>query len=189
MRVWSLLMVLGASGAVSCATPPPPPPTLDLSHRSCMSGLETGSVQTLPADGSAVTTKIDDTASCRQLPDGSRSSYRIFSLPAGTTQRMVTVASTPIGAGIFAPQVWLLDADYRPLRQLSGEAFLFRGSQLVGSARLHPGDRYVLIGSNPEQVGTEISRLQASTNSSVMSAGMALMTVHTGSEAHALPSM
>ncbi len=133
-----------------------------------------------------VTATFDGTTACWQA-NGRRSLYAVFALPQSTGPVLVTVTSTPLGYGLLSPRVLLLDDQAAVVRELPRDKFTFHGNSLYLGIRLHDGERYLMVASDPATVGTPISRINEATNmtgSSIMtsSGAVGFLEIHTGSE-------
>lgn len=167
----------------ACATPPPP--TVSLEGRSCVAGPELGKAQSLAlAPDKAITVKLDATAACLLANDGAKSVYVAFQLPQSADEYLVTVVSAPLGQGLFSPHLLMLDSNGQMVRELPRESFLFHGPSLSAGIRVHPGERYLVVASDPQSVGASVSRLTENTHVTVATSGFVTFAVHTGSEAN-----
>lgn len=172
----------------ACAGNKPIDPVVDLSSRQCANQPDLSNPQALSMqDRASLTQVIDNSAPCVLLADGSKSLYRVFSLPDTTTPGMVSVTSTPVGQGLFTPRVVLLDAAGTVLRELPRDMFMFHGSALYAAARLHAGDHFLLVASDPQTAGQTVSQIVGSTQANTATAatvsGTVSFTIHTGREA------
>lgn len=167
----------------ACAGNRPVDPVVDLSGRQCAAQPDLSGSQALSKEGASVTQVIDNSAPCLLLPDGSKSLYRVFSLPDTAAPGMVAVSSMPVGQGLFTPRVVLLDAGGTALRELPRDLFMFHGSALYAAARLHAGDHFLLVGSDPQTAGQTVSQIVGSTQTTSSTSGGVTFTIHTGREA------
>ena len=170
----------------ACATKPPPPPLLAITARDCRATPDlTGAIalSLKEKDADPVQETFDETTPCFSPAPGIGSLYRVFALPDVPDPLVVSIRSTPFGQGVFAPHVTVLDAKGAPLREISHQQFMFRGETLSVLFRSHPGDRYLLIASDPTALGHGISRIEERTQSYMAAAGNAYFSVHTGSDA------
>jgi hypothetical protein len=182
------LRPLGCAAALllsACVThEPAPPPLLDLSTRDCPQQFDLATPQflALEGDGNTITRTIDNSAPCIQLADGSKSLYEVLQLPDSTGSYMVSVDSAPVGQGIFSPRVAFLDAAGTMLREVPRENFLFHGASLHAGARVHAGERFLVVASDPHTAGGTVSQIVGSTQANTVSTGMVMFTTHTGKE-------
>lgn len=95
---------------------------------------------------------------------------------------MVSVSSLPLGESLFAPHVLLLDGKGGVRRELTGDSFVFRGQAQQATARLQASDRFVVVRSDAQRVGSKISRVTGSVRNTLISTGFAFVPVNTGSE-------
>lgn len=158
-----LLPILFLAG---CA-PPAPPPMVSLDGRSCGAqvDLSSGHVPALEVS-KAIMVTLDEKAMCLQAPDGSKSVYAAFLLPQLPALPLVTVMSSPLGEGLFSPHLLMLDPEGKILREVPRDAFSFHGSALHVGIRMHAEERYLLVASDPQTVGTDISRIVDGTTTS-----------------------
>lgn len=169
-------------------TRPDLPPLVQIAPAQCAAAPDLGHASSLPFDAESkerpLSVTIDEGSAC--LAEGNiKSLYEIFALPEPGYSYMVTVRSLPSKSGILAPRVIMLDEEGKKLRELSGDAFLFRGSALVAMLRVQAGERYMVVSSDPAVVGEDISRLSGSVNQQMINTGAVMFTVYTGSESTA----
>lgn len=164
---------------------PPQPPILSLAtERACASTPDTTRAEplTLSSEKDApVTVAIGQDSACLQSGDV-KSLYGVVALPATGEEYVVSVASEPLGESIFAPRLLLLDDKGAVQREIRRDAFMFRGGALTALIRVRGSDRYLVIASDPDGVGKNVSRVQGATQANVVSNGMMGFVVNTGSE-------
>lgn len=97
---------------------------------------------------------------------------------------VLSVTSTPRGATLFSPRLQVFDSAGAVLRERPRDAFMFHGTALYAGMRAYPGDRYLLLTSDPDTVGQQISRIVGSTQANAVPIGTGVILVHTGSEAN-----
>jgi len=179
LSAFAMAAVLGG-----CATPlKGPPPVVDLSTRSCAAtadlshaialNLPTGSSH----DGSSAAVTIDDNASCLAYADGGRSLYAALKLPATDSEYLISVEAMMLINGVFAPRLSLLNEAGLTLRDIPNDAFVFRGNVLSVQIRSHPGERYLLLASQPEKAGQSFLQAQESLRQTYVGYGA---TIYTG---------
>jgi hypothetical protein len=161
----------------------PPPPIVSLEGRDCTREPNLATAASLSLDpNKALTVKLDGSAACLQTGEGSRSAYAIFQLPQSTDEYVVAVASAPLGRGLFSPHLLMLDANGSVLRELPRDSFLFHGPSLSAGIRARPAERYLIVASDPETVGRNVSQLAGNTQVTAGSSGLVYFQIHTGSE-------
>lgn len=129
-----------------------------------------------------LTLTIDQGSACAELKPGEKSLYAIVSLPAMGTDSVISVASEPMGASIFAPQVRMLDEKGNVVREIPRDDFMFRGGALTALVRAHAGERYLVVASDPKEVGHNETQVIGATQQQMMSTGTAMFMMYTGSE-------
>lgn len=160
-------------------------PLVQIAPAACSGTLEIGQALSLPFDIESKNKRtsiiVDEGSAC--LAEGDRKSlYRVFALPDVGQPFMLTVQSKPGSRGIFAPRLIMLDDEGARLREIGYDEFMFRGSALTAIFRTEPGERYMAIASDPEQVGSEFSRLSGSVQQQMMTTGVVTFAAYTGSE-------
>lgn len=179
----SFRIVLPAAFGLLSACAAPPPPLLDISTHAC--APQPDLVSALPVKLSdpirpdMVNLRIDDTARCLQTTQGP-SLYGAFALPADAMPMMLAVRSVPVGEGLFVPHLLLLDGTGAVQREVEQSALQFRGETLTAFIRLHPGERYLVVGSTPQTVGQTDSRVVERTVATSSSGGGVHFTYHSG---------
>jgi hypothetical protein len=172
------LAVLVLSGCAS-----PPPPIVGVEGRDCASVPEFGGAHELRlAPGNAVTVDLDQNTPCWQASDGGKSAYVMFALPDSIEPYLVTVTSPAIGQAIFAPRLLMLDGLGNTQRTMPRDSFTFHGSSLYLGIRAYPGEKYLLVASDPKVVGQQVSQLREGTQATTSSSGGVYFTIHTGFE-------
>lgn len=180
-RLVSRLIALSAPFAIAaCAAPPPPVTTLD--DRTCSPAPDFSGAHLLELGAKPMTVAFDQATPCWQPSEGKRSAYAVFSLPSDTDPYLVTVTSVPVGQALIAPHLYLLDGFGNKLRDAARDAFAFHGSSLSLTVRVYPNERYLLVASEPDTLGTGGSQLRDGVVVSTYPAGVATITVHTGYE-------
>src|ERR1700761_5761452 len=145
--------------AAGCATPAPP--TVSLAGRACESEINVLTGRAIPlALSERSTVTLDDKAACAETKDGGRSVFAAFVLPPVPGPTLVSVTSDPIGEGLFSPHVLMLDGGGNILREIPRDSFNFHGASLKVGIRVHAGERYVLVLSDPQTVGGGLTQVQ-----------------------------
>jgi hypothetical protein len=127
---------------------------------------------------------LDGSGPCLQDGQGAKSLYAVFRLPAASTPYQITIASQPLGAGLFSPHLLLVDDQGKVLREIPRDSFLFHGDDLSVALRAHPGEAYLVAASDPQSVGQQVSQIAENTSTTVMPAGpYAMVFISRGSDA------
>jgi len=172
--------------AGACLSPPPDlPPLLDISAAQCTPRPDlasaVGTVATIQGDSEKPSTaSLNLRSGCIAGVDG-KSLYAVFAMPDGGPFT-ISVSSLPQGRSLFAPRATMLDAQGVELRQLPASSFLFRGPNLTALYRSHPGERYLLVSSDPPSVGKPLRRLQENVQATTAGSAGIYVTVYTGTE-------
>lgn len=178
---WLLLGCAPALFAMGCAKPPPP--ALSLEGRSCTTAPTLSGAPAVTLDDKTVTAKLDGNAACWQSGASPASVYSVFALPKSDQPYIVSVISEPVGQGLFAPRVVFADDDGTTLREASRDSFMSHGLSLQANLRVRPNERYLIVASDPERVGQNVSQLVGSVQTTVAPVGLGFVAVHIGSEA------
>jgi hypothetical protein len=178
-----LLPLVALTALIGACAKPPPPPTLSLAGRNCMEKPDLGSATAVPlADGKPVSVTLDDKTACIEAAGLGRAAYVAFSLPQSDQDYMLSVTSTPVGEGRFSPWLALLDADGKKLRDIPPDMFMAHGASLHAGLRPHPGERYLIVSSDPETIGQTKSQIADGTRVQYAYAPGILIPIHTGYE-------
>jgi len=172
---------LPALALFACAHKVPPVTSLD--GRVCVEHPELLGSRPLEIEKPA-TVEVDGQTPCLEPPGAAPAAYLVFKLPETAEPGILTVSSRRVGETLFAPRLMLLDGDGNVTREQPLRSFMFRGSALADKVRLHPGERYLVVASDPAAVGKQESRIVSSTNTSAAVAGPVIFTMTTGNEAH-----
>ena len=132
----------------------------------------------------AVSATITEQSPCLVVNE-KNSLYEVFALPETGEPIIVTVRSLPSKSGILLPRIAVLDKEGKELRQIDRESIHFRGTALTALLRTRPGDRYLVVSSDPDVVGTDISRVSGSVSQQMLTTGAFMVPVYTGSESTA----
>lgn len=180
-------VALAALLLAGCSSAPVPPPMLSIDADNCAAQPDLAQAQALVLakdadDAKPVATTFDAKTACFAPTPGAKALYRVFALPQETADYTVSVASAPFGQGIFAPDVSLLDADGKVLRTIPREKFVFRGNALTILFRSHPDEHYLLVSSDPNELGKTFERTQEATQVYTGSTGFGTYQIHTGTD-------
>lgn len=180
-----LIVTAALAGLAACAADDPPPPVLSIADHACQSAPVLSGATSLvlkpKKEGEENEIKFDmRDAPCVEIAGGEKAVYRLVALPEETSEYVISVESTPVGDGVFAPAVSLLDEQGKTLRSIPGDAFVFRGNSLSVLVRRHPGERYVLVVSDPDAVGKSMSRPVEGVQSSGYMVGYAYVQTYYG---------
>ena len=126
-------------------------------------------------------------AAARCMKDDSGAGlYQVFALPALEKPSVMTVASAPVGTGILFPRITVLDAAGKTTRQVAPDAVMFRDGNLAAVLRLHAGDAFLVVESDPAHIGQSLSRVEERTHVTpigiVTATGFGYTAIHTGSD-------
>jgi hypothetical protein len=163
----------------------PPPMTVMPASETCTPAPELSGAIAIKADDDAKA--IMDTTVARCVKDTSGAGlYQVFALPIAEKPSILTVASVPLGTAVIFPLITLLDASGKITRQVAPDALQFRAGALTAVLRLHAGDAYLVVESDPAHAGQSFSRVQESVHvfaaSVVARAFIATAAIHTGSD-------
>lgn len=173
------------SSAAEADDDTPPPMTIMPASILCAPSAQLSGAVAIAADDDAKATL--DTTAARCVKDASGAGlYQVFALPAVAKPSILTVASVPVGTAIVFPRIMIMDASGNITRQVAADALQFRAGELTAVLRLHPGDAYLVVESDPAHVGQSFSRVQESVHvfaaSVVARAFIATAAIHTGSD-------
>ena len=171
-----------AALAAGCAKPPPP--TLSLAGRTCVDRPDLVSAKTVPlADDKPVKVALDDKTPCLEIPGAGKAAYVAFGLPQTGDEYMLSITSVPIGEGRFSPKLVLTDGDGKTVRDIPPDMFMAHGTALRAGLRPHPGERYLIVSSDPQTIGQSKTQIMDSTQVSTATlATGGYIQIHTGSE-------
>lgn len=185
-----LLAAASLATLAACVAPKVDPPALTLGERSCAAqpDLAGALVLTLkPKDNVAVESVFGPTTPCFG-PAGAAGTYAVMALPDWPEDYIVSVTSIPMGVAIVAPRVQLLDASGKPMREIPHDRFSFHGTSLYAGLRVHPGERYLLVSSDPAAIGHNMSQIvsstMAATGATAAGGAVVTFTMYTGAEAN-----
>lgn len=123
---------------------------------------------------------LDAVGPCLSGADGA-SPYSAFRLPNVPAPDVVNVASERRGQTVASLRLILLDEQGREMRTVPRASFVQRGQEPTGSLRVRPGERYLVVASDPATVGQQSRDITSTTRTQYLGYP-ALVTVSTGSE-------
>jgi hypothetical protein len=135
-----------------------------------------------PKNDSSVSAKFDASAPCFEPSPGAKSLYRLYWLPTADAPYIISIASALNGGVVFAPHIVLLDSHGAPAREISRDAITFRNGNLSALFRSHRDERYLLIASDPAEVGQHAQRIVEGRNTSTAGAGGLYFNIYTGTD-------
>jgi hypothetical protein len=170
----------------ACVTPPPDvPPLLEITSENCAAvpdfSAAVPTVVTLDGDDEKPATVTLDAASRCLAGTTGKSLYAIFSIPDGGPYT-ISLSSVLLGSSILAPKAEVLDAQGAMVHELPASSFLFRGSNLTSLYRSHAGEHYLLVESDPANVGKPLQRVKENVQVTTASAGYVYFEIHTGTD-------
>jgi hypothetical protein len=181
LRVAPLALLLAVAG---CAKAPGAPPLTSLAGRPCAAQPDLAAARPLLlASGKDVTVELPAGGDCLEAGGVEPSAYAAFKLPDAVEPYLLTVTSKPAGQALFTPRLLLLDAAGATTREVARETFVFHGASLYTGLRVRPGERFLVVASDPRSIGQSVDQITASTSATTMSTGVAIFTVHSGAEA------
>ena len=133
--------------------------------RVCADKISTIGARAVVFDGEdpgAIDLVIDEGSTCLTGADGKKSLYQVVELPDVGAEYILSVESFQQGNSIFAPELQLLGSNGSVIRDVSHDDMMFRGTSLTALLRAKPGERYLLIRSDPQTVGLGESRVMDS---------------------------
>jgi hypothetical protein len=180
-----ILALAGSVALAGCMADSGPSPILSVQKSNCHSAPDLAGAKPVALstgrEDDELEFVITRSSPCLETTQGLRSLYETVKLPAFSGDIAVRVEATPSTTGIFSPQITVLDADGKPLRQVPDEKMLFRSARLTASTRLTQGDAYLLVASNPERVG-DVHETRTATFNSYHSGGPAYFSIYTATE-------
>ena len=178
--MWTRLSSVPLLTALAACATPAPPPTLPLQNFTCANAPNLAGARPLALPNNrAVTVTIDANTPCLETPAG-KQLHVLFSLPQLPAEYLLSVVSAPHGTGIFSLDVSILDSAGMLLRALPRDAVVFRGNSLSAGARIRPGDRYLVVSSDPGNVGQSVTWISDVAQITTVSTGTAFVPVGTG---------
>ena len=171
--------------ALAGCQPPGPAPLTALPPRACAAMPETASAPVL-SDGKSEAIDVTADSPCLATPAGP-ALYTAFRLPS-RRPAMVEIVSVLRGEALFSPRALLLNAAGHVNRAIGSDDFLFRddvpfrASGLSALVRLRPEDAVLVVTSDPETVGRQLSRIVTRVTTTVISTGVVTITQPTGTD-------
>jgi hypothetical protein len=160
------------TACIGCAQSSALPPTLSLDASPCVAAPDLAGATPVPFDSEKpVTVTVNAVASCLQPENGERRSYAVFLLPETQSPYLVSVTSLLRGATLLSPRLLILDSQGKLARERQRDTFMFRGTSLYAGIRAYPGDRYLLVESDPATVGQRVSQVSSSTQTTAVATG------------------
>ncbi len=182
-RIRPVILAAATAALAGCAGKPPPPPIVSLDGRNCAAVPDLTVAKSVPiASDSPVKVTLDGDSPCVVAASGVKDVYAAFLVPQSPQPYFLSIDSAPIGQGLFAPRIQLLDDSGKTLRELSPDMFTFHGVALHAGLRPHPGEKYLLVMSDKASIGQSTSRIIEATQVYTAAAGGVFLQVHTGSE-------
>jgi hypothetical protein len=183
-RVLTIPLCLAAA---ACASAPKsaPPPILSVESATCAALPDLSRSTALvfdPKDEKALSVDMGAASPCLSRGSDGKSVYAVFALPPGDAPFSITVASAPVGYGLFAPRVELMDDKGAVLRNYAFDSFVFHNEDLSVVFRNHPAERYLVVSAEPHSIGQSVSRVREQTSMTPVVAGPAVFYAHTGSD-------
>jgi hypothetical protein len=166
------LPILLLAGACASNGASAPAPTVSLTSQTCTALPDLANAHALTLENAteaAVT--LDGGGPCLQDTKGNKSLYAVFRIPPASSPYQITVASEPLGTGLFSPHVLMLDDQGKVLREIPRDSFLFHGKDLSVSLRAHPGEVFLIAASDPQSVGQQVSQISEDTSTTMVMAG------------------
>lgn len=153
-----------AAALAACAPKAAPPPVVDMASMACADAYAMGGVVPLQfdpkgKDEKTTTAILDSKSQCIHDAQGVPSLYQVFALPDLGAPYILAVRTIPWGGTLLAPKVLLLDGDAKTLRATTHADFTFRGQELSALMRSHPGEAYLVVTSDNDVLGRDISRI------------------------------
>jgi hypothetical protein len=155
-----------ATGCVSVA-PPPPMAVLAISGKTCVGAPDLATAVALapqrPAQWRDVITLVGATSGCVSTPAGD-ANYVLYSLPDHPANHTITVGGAKEVLRTFVPSVTVLDASGAVVRSFEQDRYLDLGT-IIGVQFRPPAEaRFVLVQSDPAQVGRAVTALEVGIN-------------------------
>jgi hypothetical protein len=158
---------------------------VDFSALSCAAKPELSGAVPLRFDPKKETVSnaiLDGKAGCLEAANGTRVLYKVFELPQTDAPYIVRLTAAPWGDTILAPRAQFLDSDGGAKRSTGHADFTFRGNTLAAFLRSHADEKFLVVSSDPDVLGTSVSRINESVRTQAMSTGMVFFTMYTGSD-------
>ena len=157
-----MLLVIVALAATGCASRGPVAIT-KIQNTGCDTAWKLDGAELVRLDtGRPETHRFDAASRCLAESDGAAASYAVFRLPRFRESWTLEVDSQIDGRRLFAPEVLMLDAEGKLLRQLPYDRFTMRGDRtqaMVFFSEENAAERYVLVRSATQAVGRDERRV------------------------------
>jgi Maltose operon periplasmic protein precursor (MalM) len=163
------------------------PARLEISTPSCAKAPDMGLASSFTGkkDELVSVVRMGDDAPCVTNAAGQKSSYAVLALPADAQDMIVTVTSKMMGQTILSPRLEIRDDKGALTREIPNEKFAYNGTSVQTQLRQRPGDRYVVILSDPATVGKTVEQIQSIRISSGVMVGMVYVPMNSGAEGRA----
>lgn len=168
----TVLLAFGAILAGCASTPPVPPPqaVLSIDDKTCDSAVSIKDAISLtpvkPAFANVVNSDVDAKKPCINIGD-KKANYIVYSLPEVPENHTITIGGVQEIYRIFAPKIFLLDANGNITREFADEKYVVMGNKIGVLLRPTEKDKFILVRSNPDVVGVKNksheTRINAST--------------------------
>ena len=112
---------------------------------------------------------------------GGPSLYATFQLPNVPAPYVVNIASERRRQTVASLRLTLLDAQGGETRTVPRASFVQRGQELTSTLRVRPGERYLVVASDPATVGQQSRDITSATQTQAVGYPL-LVQVNTGSE-------
>ncbi len=141
------------------------PPVVSLEGRQCEArpNLSTARQVELEARRATVVEVGADTPCWNDNGKTGNAAYAVFALPQAPNPYMVRVSSAPHGNAILMPRVQILNESGAVVREMGRQDMQFRSGALGTVARIQPGQRYLVVSSDPQSVGERNARIVGNT--------------------------
>jgi hypothetical protein len=133
-------------------------------------------------DEKVTTAVLDGQGRCLQEPAGSRVLYQVFALPDSSAPYVIAVRALPWDDTILAPRTVLLDGSGHVTRSTEHQDFTFRGQTLSTLLRSHDSERYLVVVSDSQVLGTTVSRIVANVQQTMGATAYGAFYIYTGSD-------
>jgi hypothetical protein len=158
---------------------------VDLQTMSCDSEFVLGNsvaAQFDPKEEKITVAVLDGQARCLAEPAGTRALYQVFALPDSADPYVIAVRALPWDDTILAPKTLLLDGSGHMTRSVEHQDFTFRGQTLSTLLRSHSGERYLVVVSDSQVLGTKVSRIVDNVQQTMGATAYGAFYIYTGSD-------
>lgn len=139
-------------------------------------------VQFNPKDEKVTSAVLDGQVHCLQEKTGGRALYQVFALPESPTPYVIGVRALPWDDTILAPKTVLLNGEGHVTRSTEHQDFTFRGQTLSTLLRSHEGERYLVVLSDSQVLGTKVSRIVDNVQQTMGATAYGAFYIYTGSD-------